>query len=51
MARLTTEEGLNGFDFDRSSQEKRVENPRSSRERSLENTSADSNRTDFALAA
>ena len=48
---LTIQEGLNGFDFDRSSQEKRVENPRSSRKRSLETTSADSKRTDFALAA
>jgi hypothetical protein len=47
----TTQEGLIGFDWGRLSQEKRVEKPASSRKRSLETTSADSNRTDFALAA
>ena len=47
----TTQEGLNGFDFGRSNQEKRVEDPRSSRKRSLETTSANAKRTDFALAA
>ena len=49
--RLITQEGLIGFDCGRSIQEKRVENPRSSLKRSLETTSADSKRTDFALAA
>jgi hypothetical protein len=47
----TTQEGLIGFDFGRSIQEKRVEDPGSSRKRSLETISADSKRTDFALAA
>jgi len=47
----TTQEGLIGFDFGRSIQEKRVEDPGLSRKRSLETISADSKRTDFALAA
>jgi hypothetical protein len=50
-ASSTTSEGLIGFDFGRSIQEKRVEDPGLSRKRSLETISADSKRTDFALAA
>ena len=48
---LKIQEGLIGFDCGRSIQEKRVENPRSSLKRPLEPISADSKRTDFALAA
>jgi hypothetical protein len=51
LLRQTTQEGLIGFDWGRLSQEKRVEKPTSSRKRSLENTVANSNRNDFALAA
>jgi hypothetical protein len=50
-SRSTIQEGLIGFDFGRSIQEKRVEDPGLSRKRSLETISADSKRTDFTLAA
>jgi len=43
--------GVIGFDGGSSSQEKRVEDVRLSRKRSVQPTGADSKRTDFALAA
>jgi hypothetical protein len=51
MNSSTTQEGLIGFDWGRLSQEKRVEKPASSRKRPLENTTANTNRSHFALAA